>query len=102
MTKAITSMAAMQLIEQGRFGLDDPVKRYLPDFANLRVFESFDAGVTNAEACVRWLDRGTPNLDEARRAIEWIIRHYSCCAASTTFFNGVIQTSQGSVTPPQP
>jgi CubicO group peptidase (beta-lactamase class C family) len=43
MTKAITSMAAMQLIEQGRFGLDDPVEKYLPEFANLKVFESFDA-----------------------------------------------------------
>jgi CubicO group peptidase (beta-lactamase class C family) len=43
MTKAITSMAAMQLIEQGRFGLDDPVERYLPELANLKVFESFDA-----------------------------------------------------------
>jgi hypothetical protein len=28
MTKAITSVAAMQLIEQGRFGLDDPVENY--------------------------------------------------------------------------
>jgi len=43
MTKAITSLAAMQLIEQGRFGLDDPVEKYLPEFANLKVFESFDA-----------------------------------------------------------
>ena len=31
------------------------------------------AVVTNAEACLRWLDRGTPNLDEARRALERII-----------------------------
>jgi CubicO group peptidase (beta-lactamase class C family) len=43
MTKAITSVAAMQLMEQGRFGLDDPVEKYLPEFANLKVFESFDA-----------------------------------------------------------
>ena len=42
MTKPITSVAAMQLVEQGRFGLDDPVEKYLPEFANLRVFESFD------------------------------------------------------------
>src|SRR6185295_16555124 len=42
MTKAITSTAAMQLVEQGRFGLDDPVEKYLPEFANLKVFESFD------------------------------------------------------------
>ncbi len=31
------------------------------------------AVVTSAEACLRWLDRGTPNLDEARRALERII-----------------------------
>jgi CubicO group peptidase (beta-lactamase class C family) len=43
MTKPITSAAAMQLIEQGRFCLDDPVEKYLPEFANLKVFESFDA-----------------------------------------------------------
>jgi len=30
--------------------------------------------VTNAEACLRWLDRGTPNMDEARRSVEWIIK----------------------------
>ena len=42
MTKAITSTAAMQLIEQGRVGLDDPVEKYLPAFAHLQVFEFFD------------------------------------------------------------
>ena len=32
------------------------------------------AGISsNAEACLRWLDRGTPNLDAARRSVEWII-----------------------------
>src|SRR5262249_53609080 len=41
MTKPVTSTAAMQLVEQGRFGLDDPVEKYLP--ANLKVFASFDA-----------------------------------------------------------
>jgi methyl acetate hydrolase len=42
MTKAITSTAAMQLIERGRVGLDDPVEKYLPAFAHLQVFESID------------------------------------------------------------
>jgi PAS domain S-box-containing protein len=31
------------------------------------------AVVANAEACLRWLDRETPNLDRARRSVEWII-----------------------------
>src|SRR5688572_18433541 len=42
MTKPVTSVAAMQLYEQGRFALDDPAERYLPELANLMVFESFD------------------------------------------------------------
>jgi C4-dicarboxylate-specific signal transduction histidine kinase len=32
------------------------------------------AVVANAEACLRWLGRGTPNVDEARSAVEWIIK----------------------------
>jgi CubicO group peptidase (beta-lactamase class C family) len=37
MTKAVTSVAAMILVEQGNIGLDDPVSRFLPAFAKLRV-----------------------------------------------------------------
>ena len=42
MTKPVASLAAMQLIEQKRFVLDDPVEKYLPEFRDLKVFESFD------------------------------------------------------------
>jgi methyl acetate hydrolase len=42
MTKAVTSVAAMQLFEQRRFALDDPAGKYLPELADLKVFESFD------------------------------------------------------------
>ncbi len=38
MTKPITSVAAMMLYEEGRFELKDPVSRYLPSFADVRVF----------------------------------------------------------------
>src|SRR2546429_3655375 len=31
------------------------------------------AVVANAEACLRWLDRGTPELDAARRSVAWVI-----------------------------
>src|SRR5215213_6678403 len=37
MTKAVTSVAAMILVEQGKIGLDDPVSRFLPEFAKPRV-----------------------------------------------------------------
>ncbi|MFG6442663.1 serine hydrolase domain-containing protein [Roseateles sp. LKC17W] len=38
MTKPVTGVALMQLYEQGRFQLDDPVAKYLPEFANPRVW----------------------------------------------------------------
>jgi PAS domain S-box-containing protein len=31
------------------------------------------AVVANAEACLRWLDRATPDLNAARRSVEWVI-----------------------------
>ena len=37
MTKAITSVAAMTLIEDGKISLDDPVSKYIPSFANVKV-----------------------------------------------------------------
>ena len=37
MTKAVTSVAIMILVEDGKLGLDDPLSRHLPGFASLRV-----------------------------------------------------------------
>ena len=38
MTRSISSLAAMILWEEGAFQLDDPISRYLPQFADQRVF----------------------------------------------------------------
>ena len=43
MTKPVTAVAAMQLVERGHVALDDPAEKYFPDFANQSVLESFDA-----------------------------------------------------------
>jgi CubicO group peptidase (beta-lactamase class C family) len=42
MTKAITTAAALQLVEQGKFAIEDAVEKYLPQFYKAPVFESFD------------------------------------------------------------
>lgn len=42
MTKPVTGVALMQLWEQGKFRLDDPLARYLPDFANPLVQDGTD------------------------------------------------------------
>lgn len=56
MTKPITGVALMTLFEQGKFQLDDPVSKYAPEFANMRVYAGADAS-------------GAPVLAAPRRAM---------------------------------
>ncbi len=60
MTKAVTSTAAMQLVEQRRLALDRPIAEVLPELAAPQVLEGFDAD-------------GEPRLRPARRPIT--LRH---------------------------
>src|SRR6266852_278263 len=60
MTKAITSPAAMQLVEQGRLSLDRPIAEVLPELAAPQVLEGFDPS-------------GQPQLRPAKRPIT--LRH---------------------------
>lgn len=60
MTKAITSTAAMRLVEQGKLSLDRPIAEVLPELASPQVLEGFDAA-------------GEPKLRPARRPIT--LRH---------------------------
>ena len=43
MTKPVTGTALMQLYEQGKFQLDDPLSKYAPEFSNMKVFAGVDA-----------------------------------------------------------
>ena len=47
MTKPVTSVALMQLVEQGRIALDDPAEKYLPELKEVKVIENFDAKTGN-------------------------------------------------------
>lgn len=42
MSKPVTGVAMMQLYEQGKWKLDDPVTKYVPEFANLKVITGED------------------------------------------------------------
>lgn len=43
MTKPVTGTALMQLYEKGAFQLDDPLSKYAPEFADMKVFKGVDA-----------------------------------------------------------
>ncbi len=50
MTKPITGMAAMLLIEEGKLKLDDPVSQYIPAFAKMRVLTNPQASLDSVPA----------------------------------------------------
>ena len=50
MTKPMTAMAAMLLIEDGKLKLDDPVSKYFPGFAKMRVLTSPDTSLDTVPA----------------------------------------------------
>jgi len=41
MTKPVTSLAVMMLVEEGKVKLDDPIEKFLPEYANPRVIDTF-------------------------------------------------------------
>jgi CubicO group peptidase (beta-lactamase class C family) len=47
LTKPITGVAAMLLIEDGAMALDDPVERWLPELSARRVLRSYDAELSD-------------------------------------------------------
>ena len=42
-TKALAGTCIMQLVEEGKFGLADPARKYVPEIAELQVLDGFDA-----------------------------------------------------------
>lgn len=71
-TKAITSIAAMMLFEEGKFLLDDPVSKYIPEFKNTQVLDTYNEKDTTfttiparREVTVRDLLTHTSGIDYA-------------------------------------
>lgn len=64
MTKSITTVAAMMLVEDGKVGLGDPVSKYLPEFKGLRVHAGTGDETVEAkrEVTIRDLMRHTSGL----------------------------------------
>lgn len=48
-TKVVTCVAAMRLVENGTIKLDDPVSKYLPEFANLKIKDKKTGNVSDAK-----------------------------------------------------
>ena len=64
MSKPITTAAALLLYDEGRFKLDEPVSRYLPEFKGLRVYagKNDETALAKREMTIRDLMRHTSGL----------------------------------------
>ena len=89
MTKALTSVAAMQLVERGALQLDAPVAALLPALGRVQVLDGFDAD-------------GRPRLRAAKRPIT--LRHLLTHTAGFgyDFASAVLAKSRGAAGPPPP
>lgn len=79
MTKPITGAALMKAYEQGLFELDDPLEKYLPEFAKMKVYQGVDENgemiLTEAQRSITVRDitrhtAGFPNRDNIPRLSE--------------------------------
>ena len=54
MTKPIVSVALMKLFEEGKFKLEDPIYKYLPEFKEMSIYR--DSGIVEAQKPIRIVD----------------------------------------------
>ena len=90
MTRPITSTAVMMLWEEGRFQLDDPISRYLPQFTDQRVF---------ADAAAPDLGRTRPRSGDI--TVRHLLTHTSGIGSRSSSIYRAEQVRLRSITLPQ-
>jgi CubicO group peptidase (beta-lactamase class C family) len=53
LTKPVTTVAALTLLDEGRFGLDDPITDHVPEFARMRVLRDPDGALAESDEATR-------------------------------------------------
>ncbi|NQZ45485.1 MAG: serine hydrolase [Flavobacteriaceae bacterium] len=96
MTKPIVSVALMQLYEQGKFKLDDPLYKFIPEFREMKVFS--EKGLVKAKIPIRIIDllRHSSGYTYGRSALPEMDRMYreAHVHASTTNREFVLKLSR--------
>jgi CubicO group peptidase (beta-lactamase class C family) len=103
MTKPITAAAAMILIEEGKIGLDDPVSKYIPAFANMTVLTDPDTSLDTVPATspitIRELMTHTSGLGYNINAKGPILKLYEARGILPAEVNAAMETDMRKVRP---
>jgi CubicO group peptidase (beta-lactamase class C family) len=95
MSKPITTVAAMMLLEEGRFQLDEPVSKYLPEFKGIQVYGGKDNERVPAdrEVSIRDLMRHTSGLTYGffgNSAVDKLYRQHNVLSAPSDDLAGLV------------
>ena len=79
MSKPVTTTAAMTLVDEGKLALDDPITRWLPEFADMRVLDDPDGPLSKTPPGPPGDHRRRP-ADAPQRAGIRVLRHRATVA----------------------
>jgi CubicO group peptidase (beta-lactamase class C family) len=88
MTKPVTSLAALMLLEEGKLRLDDPITRWLPEFANMRVLKDPTGPVADTYPAPRDI------------TVEDLMTHRAGLAYAFTSIGPIAQAHEDALGPP--
>ena len=91
MTKPVTAVAVMMLFEQGKFALDEPVSKYLPEFAGVTVRTADGSRAPSRPPTIRDLLLHTSGLEHRTAAIYREAQVRSRSIALPQFVKNIVQ-----------
>ncbi len=91
MTKPVTAVAAMMLFEQGMFALDEPVSKYLPEFAGVTVRSPAGPRAPSRAPTIRDLLLHTSGLEHRTSAVYRDAQVRSRTIALPQFVKNIVQ-----------
>ena len=76
MTKMLTCCSALQLLEQGKYNLDDPISKYLPEYSKMKITTD-ELNTANAAKVASGSTAGehTQNTDSGYAKTPITVRH---------------------------
>jgi CubicO group peptidase (beta-lactamase class C family) len=99
MTKPLTSLAAMMLIDEGKLSLNDPVAKYIPSFSDMKVgVERTDAQgrrtlqlvPAERQITIKDLLRQTAEISAEYTGAKWVMKLYSQAHLVDGHFNNKV------------